>query len=125
MPSVPLPANIPAGVSVTVEEFGDYQCPPCGLLHPELKQIAAEYGNKVNFVFRNFPLTMNHKNALAAFVFIRSVTIATETAISPSLTPFLSNINEDASGWEPSRFRKLLQRTGCVAPASFALKADS
>ena len=66
MPSVPLPTNIPAGVSVTVEEFGDYQCPPCGLLHPELKQIAAEYGNKVNFVFRNFPLTMNHKNALPA-----------------------------------------------------------
>ena len=66
MPTVPKPTNIPAGVSVTVEEFGDYQCPPCGVLHPELKKIAAEYGNKVNIIFRNFPLTMNHKNALAA-----------------------------------------------------------
>src|SRR5882672_596410 len=65
-PAVPLPTNIPAGVSVTIEEFGDYQCPPCGLLHPDLKTIAAEYGNKVIIVFRNFPLTMNHKNALAA-----------------------------------------------------------
>ena len=53
-------------VSVTVEEFGDYQCPPCGLLHPELKKILAEYGNRIDFVFRNFPLTRNHKNAMAA-----------------------------------------------------------
>ena len=53
-------------VSVTVEEFGDYQCPPCGLLHPELKKIEAEYSNRINFVFHNLPLTKNHKNALAA-----------------------------------------------------------
>ena len=66
LPTVARPTNIPAGVSVTVEEFGDYQCPPCGLLHPELKKIAAEYGTKVNIVFRNFPLTNNHKNAMAA-----------------------------------------------------------
>jgi protein-disulfide isomerase len=66
IPAVPLPSNIPAGVTVTIEEFGDYQCPPCGLLHPELKKIAAEYGGKVKIVFRNFPLTMNHKNAQAA-----------------------------------------------------------
>lgn len=66
VPAVPQPTNIPAGVSVTLEEFGDYQCPPCGLLHPEIKKIAAEYGSKVNIVFRNFPLTNNHKNAQAA-----------------------------------------------------------
>jgi protein-disulfide isomerase len=66
LPTVAMPSNLPAGVSVTVEEFGVYQCPPCGLLHPELKKIAAEYGTRVNIVFRNFPLTMNHKNALPA-----------------------------------------------------------
>jgi protein-disulfide isomerase len=53
-------------VSVTVEEYGDYQCPPCGLLHPELKKIQAEYGSRIDFTFHNFPLTKNHKNALAA-----------------------------------------------------------
>jgi protein-disulfide isomerase len=55
-----------ANVSVTVEEFGDYQCPPCGMLHPEMKKIQAEYGPRVRFVFHNFPLTKMHKNALAA-----------------------------------------------------------
>ena len=51
---------------VTIEEFGDYQCPPCGLLHPELKKIEAEYGKNVHVVFRHLPLTNIHKNAMAA-----------------------------------------------------------
>jgi protein-disulfide isomerase len=51
---------------VTVEEFGDYQCPPCGALHPTLKKLKQELGSNLNFVFRNLPLTSIHKNALAA-----------------------------------------------------------
>jgi protein-disulfide isomerase len=57
---------LPAGVVVTLEEFGDYQCPPCGELHPTLKKLKQEYGENLNFVFRNLPLTTIHKNALAA-----------------------------------------------------------
>lgn len=50
---------------VTIVEFGDFQCPACGAVHPTVKQIAREYGDQVTFVFRNFPLQM-HKNAQAA-----------------------------------------------------------
>jgi protein-disulfide isomerase len=56
----------PTGKVVTMEEYGDYQCPPCGLLYPELKKIEAEYGSNVHMVFHHFPLTKIHKNALAA-----------------------------------------------------------
>jgi protein-disulfide isomerase len=62
----PVQAKDLPNVSVTVEEYGDYQCPPCGVLYPELKKIEAEYGNRIDFIFYNFPLTKNHKNALAA-----------------------------------------------------------
>ena len=51
---------------VVIEEFGDYQCPPCGQLYPELKQIESEYGDQVKIVFRHFPLMKMHKNALLA-----------------------------------------------------------
>lgn len=51
---------------VTLEEFGDYQCPPCGALHPTLKKLKQEFGTNLNFVFRNLPLTQIHKNALVA-----------------------------------------------------------
>ncbi len=56
----------PADVVVTLEEFGDYQCYPCGELHPSLKRLKQEYGPNLNFVFRNLPLTSIHKNALLA-----------------------------------------------------------
>ena len=55
-----------ADVLVTLEEFGDYQCPPCGMLHPSLKKLKQEYGSSLNLVFRNLPLTSIHKNALVA-----------------------------------------------------------
>lgn len=48
---------------VTLVEFGDYQCPACGAVHPALKQMMAQYGDKVNLVFRNFPLSQ-HPNAV-------------------------------------------------------------
>lgn len=59
-------ANIPADVTVTLEEFGDYQCPPCGALHPGLKKLKQELGSNLKFVFRNLPLSTIHKNALVA-----------------------------------------------------------
>ena len=51
---------------VKLEEFGDYQCPPCGALHPTLKKLKQEFGANLNFVFRNLPLSQIHKNALVA-----------------------------------------------------------
>jgi protein-disulfide isomerase len=58
--------NVKVSSPVILEEYGDYQCPPCGQLYPELKQIEKEYGNQVQIVFRHFPLTKIHKNALVA-----------------------------------------------------------
>jgi protein-disulfide isomerase len=48
--------------AVTMEEFADFQCPPCGRLQPELKRIEAEYGASLRLVFRHFPLE-SHKHA--------------------------------------------------------------
>lgn len=56
------PANAPA----KLEEFGDYQCPPCGLFHPILKQMHQEFGDKLQITFRENPLTPAHQHALAA-----------------------------------------------------------
>jgi protein-disulfide isomerase len=58
--------NVKVSSPVVLEEYGDYQCPPCGQLYPELKQIEKEYGNQVQIVFHHFPLMKIHKNALMA-----------------------------------------------------------
>ena len=55
----------PANAPVQIEEFGDFQCPPCGLFHPILKQMKQEFGDKLRVTFRNYPLP-NHQHAIAA-----------------------------------------------------------
>lgn len=47
-------------------EYGDFQCPSCGGAHPQVSSLMEEYGDRVTFVFRNFPLTSIHPNARAA-----------------------------------------------------------
>lgn len=49
---------------VTLVEFGDYQCPHCGIEHPLIKRLLKRFGNKMHFVFRNFPLQKAHPAAM-------------------------------------------------------------
>ena len=51
---------------VTLEEFGDFQCPTCGSFHPEIKKIQAEFGDKLKLIFRELPLVPTHEHALMA-----------------------------------------------------------
>lgn len=50
---------------VTLEEFGDFQCPPCAGIATFIDQLAKEYQPRLRFIFRNFPLAQ-HKNAREA-----------------------------------------------------------
>lgn len=50
---------------VTLEEYGDYQCPSCGSVFFLLKSLEKDYADKVRFVFRQYPLP-GHKHALIA-----------------------------------------------------------
>ena len=58
--------NVKVSSPVVVDEYGDYQCPPCGQLYPELKQLEAEYRDQIKIQFHHFPLIKLHKNALLA-----------------------------------------------------------
>ena len=62
------PAHVagPANAPVRLEEFGDFECPPCGIFHPILKQMQEEFGDKLQVTFREFPLVPTHQHALAA-----------------------------------------------------------
>ncbi len=54
---------------VTLVEYGDYECPHCGLAYPIIKAVQKKSGSKLRFVFRNFPLSSMHPFAeLAAEV---------------------------------------------------------
>src|SRR6516225_8545193 len=50
---------------VTLEEFGDFQCPPCGSFATFSEQLLKEYDSRLRIVFRNFPLPA-HEHAREA-----------------------------------------------------------
>lgn len=53
----------PETASVTLIEYSDFQCPACGQYFPILKQLKAQFGDDLRFVYRHFPLTSLHSNA--------------------------------------------------------------
>lgn len=52
--------------SVTLVEYGDYQCPHCGEMHPLIDEALDRLGKHVRFVFRHFPLEHSHPHARTA-----------------------------------------------------------
>jgi protein-disulfide isomerase len=57
------------GAPVTLEEFADFQCPPCGQFAPFAEELLREYDSRLRIVFRNFPLPAHehaHEAAIAA-----------------------------------------------------------
>jgi len=59
----------PVDAPVTLVEYGDYECPYCGEAYPLLKAVQAALGERLRFVFRNFPLAQMHPHALRAAQF--------------------------------------------------------
>jgi protein-disulfide isomerase len=55
-----------AKAPVTIVEFSDFQCPYCKGALPVLKQVTEKYGDKVQFLFKDFPLNDIHPQAQAA-----------------------------------------------------------
>ena len=74
-------ANIPAAAQIstsdhtkggtqtapaTLIEYGDFQCPACGAYTPVVAGLKDHFGNRLRIVFRHFPLTQIHRNAMQA-----------------------------------------------------------
>jgi protein-disulfide isomerase len=56
----------PEDAPITLVEYGDYECPHCGMAHPIVQRVRKHFGKRLRFVFRNFPLNEIHPYAEAA-----------------------------------------------------------
>ena len=52
--------------SVTVVEYGDFECPTCKQAAPSVKLLLERFDGKVLFAYRHFPLESIHPHALRA-----------------------------------------------------------
>jgi len=52
-----------AEAPVTLVQYGDYECPYCGAAYPIIKEVQTRMGERLRFVFRNFPISTSHPHA--------------------------------------------------------------
>ncbi len=52
--------------TVTLTEYGDFECPACAAFFPIVDQVKTLYEDRVKFEFKHFPLVQIHPNATAA-----------------------------------------------------------
>jgi protein-disulfide isomerase len=60
---------------VTLVAFGDYECPHCRKAHPLVRELRQPFADRLQFRFRNFPLSQIHphaQHAAEAAVSVRS-----------------------------------------------------
>jgi protein-disulfide isomerase len=53
----------PENAPITLVEYGDFECPHCGRAYPIVKEVQRVLGDRLRFVFRNFPISESHPHA--------------------------------------------------------------
>jgi len=84
-----------AKAPVTIVEYSDFQCPSCASIQPTIKALMQSYEGKVRLVFKHYPLTKIHLNAMPAAV-------AAECAGAQNkFWPYHDKLFENQSRWAP------------------------
>lgn len=112
-----------ADAPVQVVEFLDFECEGCRAVYPIVEQLRAEYGDRVEFVVRYFPMA-GHFNAERA---ARAVEAAAQQG---QLKPMYHKMFETQSQWGEQRipadgvFRAFAEELGLDLPAFDAAYTD-
>lgn len=56
----------PVDATIVLIHYGDFECPFSGAAYPSIKQVQAQLGERLVYVFRSFPLYDIHPHALRA-----------------------------------------------------------
>lgn len=108
---------------VTVVEFLDFECEGCRAAFPMVEKLRSEYGDRVNFVVRYFPIPSHFNSERAA----RAVEAAAQQS---KFEPMYKKMYETQSQWgeqqkpADSIFRSFASELGLVMPAFDAAYND-
>lgn len=98
-----------ASAPITLVEYSDTECPFCKNFHLTMKRAAQEYGGKVRWVYRHFPLDGLHQKA-------RKEAEATECASEQGkfweYTDRIFEVTPSNDGLDPAQLPKIAQEVG-------------
>lgn len=114
---------------VTIVEFSDLQCPFCNRFHPTMKQALAEYGDKVRWVYKHFPLDAIHPEARPA---AEASECIWEQKGNDGFWQFVDGVFENQSRIGSALYRELAQQVGvnmnqfenCVSSRKYQQKVE-
>ena len=130
------PMKGPADAPITIVEFADYQCPFCARSEGPITQALQAYPTQARFVYKHFPLTANHPQALPAalaaaaaqkqgkFWEMHEILFANQRALSPEqidgyakkigldMKRFKADMDSDAVKEQVEADRRLARRAG-------------
>jgi protein-disulfide isomerase len=105
----------PEHASVTVIEYGDFECPICRAVEPSVRQLRELHREQMVFVFRHFPLENAHPLALMA------AEAAESAAAQGKFWPMHDLLLADSHPLNRHRLEEFAQRLGLDMPR---FKAD-
>ncbi|MCH8986668.1 DsbA family protein [Patescibacteria group bacterium] len=94
---------------VTIIEFSDFECPFCNRFHPTVKQALAEYGDQVRWVYKHFPLSQIHAQAIPA---AEASECIAEQAGNDGFWQFGDALFENQSSLGSALYQELAQQIG-------------
>ncbi len=92
--------------SITLVEYGDYECPYCGMAYPIVKRLQAKLGAHLRFVFRNFPLEEVHPHATAA------AELAEAAALQGQFWEMHDTLYEHQNALQPADLQRYAEKLG-------------
>lgn len=112
---------------VVLIEYSDFQCPFCQKHHETMKKIMNDFGNQVEWVFRNFPLKQLHP-------FANKAALASECAAEQGkFWEYADKLFENQSKFSDTYFGQLAtelnlkidQFNSCLNSAKYQSKVDA
>ncbi|MGK9464958.1 thioredoxin domain-containing protein (plasmid) [Streptomyces sp. G6] len=101
----------PKKSELTLVEFLDFECEACGAYYPVVEQLREEYGDRVTFVARYFPMPGHRNGELAA----RTAEAAARQGKFEEMYTKLFTTQKDwgeSQEWKESVFRGYAKRLG-------------
>jgi protein-disulfide isomerase len=123
---IPAPAGRAAskgkkGAKVVIQEFSDFQCPFCSRVNPTMKQVMDEYGDKVQVVWRHYPLPFHDK----AFKAAEAANEVLEQGGDEKFWKYHDILFENQRALEPENLVKYAEQVGGINTAKLKTALDT